>query len=63
MVNTVSNKEVYNSICKVMNKYSSCLFGIADISYSAYSGNYKRAVVIAVPQKRLMTGIIMQRNC
>jgi len=51
----VNAHEVYHSILEIMNRHYSCLFGIADISYSDYSRKYKCALVIAVPHKKIMT--------
>ncbi|MGI6189540.1 MAG: 4Fe-4S double cluster binding domain-containing protein [Caldicoprobacteraceae bacterium] len=49
------NRDVYKSIRRIMDRHSAYLFGIADISYSYYYDNYKRALVIAVPHKRITT--------
>ncbi|HHX60662.1 MAG TPA: epoxyqueuosine reductase [Epulopiscium sp.] len=51
----LDSNEVYNSILEIMDRHSTCLFGIADISYSDYSSKYKCALVIAVPHKKMMT--------
>ncbi|HHW32187.1 MAG TPA: epoxyqueuosine reductase [Clostridiaceae bacterium] len=50
-----NSNEVYNSILEIMDRHSPCLFGIADISYSDYASQYKCALVIAVPHKKIMT--------
>jgi len=49
------SNEVYYSIREIIERHPSCLFGVADISYSDYYSQYKCALVIAVAHKKIMT--------
>jgi len=51
----IEENEIYQKIATVIKSYSNTIFGIADISYSSYSAQYKCAIILAVAHKDIIS--------